>query len=636
MIQPDELTTDEPLLWSTGTGIDVWALFSAIVGNDPATVRRLAEKDPAIVRCHHAYRTPIYFAVRENRLAIAEFLLDHGADPLSLAVNDSMLEICRDRGYGEMERLLASKLLSIHNASPRGNPVAAAIRARDVAEVRSLLDADPGLLHAGDERSNQPIHWATMTRQLDLIDELLERGADIDARRYEGARPIHLYNGDYHYRGWRDVPGEIATKPREVLAHLIARGAYVDICTAAHMGNLDRVHELVEQDASLANRVSDYISYYLGSGSPLRNAAATGRLEVVRFLLDHGADPNLNEEGIAPHGGALHAASAGGHYEVAKLLLERGAYPSAEVESSADCLSFAIMNKDQQMIDLLTSYGATRPTQIMSYYGDVAAAEVAFAGDPSLADNPEALSNAASEGNEAFVRLLLQYQPGLASRVAVAGKTPEITRLLFAHGMNPSLPNWLHITPLHHHAASGELGKARCFIEHGADLHARDEDLGSTPLAWAAKFGQKSMVELLLRSGAKPVHPDDPDWATPRAWATRRGHAEIAEVLRKAEDGVLPAAPTLQEYERLAQDILAAYRTGDAGALQRIRNHARREVTLEQLRAGVRDSLEKDPGGERPRGDVSLEDARRLVARWLGFESWPALVDWITFGQTFE
>ncbi len=629
MIQPDELKTDEPLLWSTGTGTDVWALFSAIVGDDSATVRRLVEQDPAIVRCHHAYRTPIYFAVRENRLAIAEFLLDHGADPLSLAVNDTMLEICRDRGYAEMERLLAAKLLSIHNASPRGNPIAAAIRARDVARVRSLLDAEPGLLHVGDERSNQPIHWATMTRQLDLIDELLERGVDIDARRYEGARPIHLYNGDYHYRGWRDVPEEVATRPGDVLAHLIARGAYVDICTAAHMGNLDRVRELVEQDPSLANRLSDYISYYLGSGSPLRNAAATGRLEIVRFLLDHGADPNLNEEGIAPHGGALHAASAGGHYAVAKLLLERGAYPSAEVESSADCLSFAIMNKDQRLIDLLTSYGATRPTQIMSYYGDAAAAAVAFAADPSLADNPEALSNAASEGNEAIVRLLLQYQPGLTSRVAVAGKTPEITRLLFAHGMNPSRPNWLHITPLHHHAASGDLGKARLFIEHGADLHARDEDLRSTPLAWAAKFGQKPMVELLLRSGAKPVHPDDPDWATPRAWATRRGHGDITEVLRKAEHGVLPAAPTLEEYERLAEDIRLACRTGDPGALQRTRDYTRRAVTLEQLRAGVRQSLGKQSGTESPAVDVSPDDARLLVARWLGFESWSRLTDWI-------
>ena len=45
-----------------------------------------------------------------------------------------------------------------------------------------------------------------MTRQIPMIDELLARGADINARRADGARPIQLTNGDYHYRGWRDVP----------------------------------------------------------------------------------------------------------------------------------------------------------------------------------------------------------------------------------------------------------------------------------------------------------------------------------------------------------------------------------------------------------------------------------------------
>jgi ankyrin repeat protein len=435
-----------------------------------------------------------------------------------------------------MEALLASRFEGMFNASPKGNAVAAVIRERRLDEMRSLLDASPELLHTGDHRSSQPIHWAVMTRQLDVIDELLARGADINARRYEGARPIQLFNGDYGYRGWRDVPPETATRPGEVLAHLIARGAYVDICTAAHMGNLDRVKELVEQDPSLANRVSDYISYYLGSGSPLRNAAARGHLEIVRFLLAHGADPNLNEEGIAPHGGALHAASAGGYFEVAKLLLEHGANPNGEVESSADCLSFAIMNSDQRMIDLLTSYGAARPAEITGYYGDVDAAAAAFEANPELANDPEALSNAAGNGNEAFVRLLLRYRPDLPTRVSLAAKTPELTELLFAHGMNPSRPNWLLITPLHHFAERGDIDKARLFLDHGADLHARDEDLRSTPLGWAAKFGRLEMVEFLLRRGAPAKHPDDPAWATPLAWAMRRGHTAIAEVLRKVVD----------------------------------------------------------------------------------------------------
>src|SRR5262249_16766439 len=179
MIQPEELKKSEPLKWSTGTGTDLWELFCACIAGDMPTISRLLANDPSLVRSHYAYRTPLYFAVREDRLEAAEYLPAHGADPIGLAVNDSLLDICRDRGYAGMERMLESKLERLHGVSPRGEALARAIRARDLSAVRSLLDASPELLHVGDQRSNQAIHWAAMTRQLDLIDELLARGADI-------------------------------------------------------------------------------------------------------------------------------------------------------------------------------------------------------------------------------------------------------------------------------------------------------------------------------------------------------------------------------------------------------------------------------------------------------------------------
>jgi ankyrin repeat protein len=542
MIQPDELTKSEPLMWSTGLGTDVWALFCAAIAGDLAAVIHLVSNDPTLVRSHYAYRTPLYFAVRENRLEVAEYLLDHGADPIGLAVNDSLLEICHDRGYAALETMLAARIERLHGASPRGEAVAEAIRTRDLAAVRSLLDASSELLHAGDQRSNQPIHWAVMTRQIDLIDELLARGADINAARQDGARPIQLTNGDYHYRGWRDVPEDVTTTPAEVLDHLRARGAFVDICTAASIGDLSRVRELLDEDPSLANRVSPYVTYYVGSGAPLKNAAARGHLEVVKLLLERGADPNLPEEGIAPHGHALYAAVYNGHHEVARLLLEHGAYPSPPVESSADALSIAIRNSDAKMVELLCSYGSSRSVEILAYYGDVQTAAAVFAANPALANDPVALQNAATECQEPFVRLMLRYQADLATRVSVGvrrddpadpAKSRALTELLFAHGMNPSRPDWLGITPLHGFARKGDLVNARLFIDHGADLHARDEDICSTPLGWAAKFGNLPMVELLLERGARTNLSDDPPWARPLAWAVRRGHDQVAEFLKR-------------------------------------------------------------------------------------------------------
>src|SRR6187401_302326 len=113
MIQPDELKKNAPLLWSSGRGTDVWTMFCACVAGDLTAVERLVNNDPSLARCQYAYRTPLYFAVRENRIAVVDFLLKHRADPLSLAVNDSLLDICRDRGYAEMARLLEANFASI-------------------------------------------------------------------------------------------------------------------------------------------------------------------------------------------------------------------------------------------------------------------------------------------------------------------------------------------------------------------------------------------------------------------------------------------------------------------------------------------------------------------------------------------
>ena len=627
MIRPEALNKNTPWIWSPGIGTDVWEMFCACITGELETVQRLVDKDPSLIRSHYEYRTPLYFAVRENQLDVARFLLARGAHPIGLAWNDSFLQITRDRGYVQMEKLLQEHNAGVVGASPDGDLVAAAIRERDLPAMRRLLDSSPGLLHAGDARSNQPIHWAVMTRQIDVIDELLARGADINARRFDGARPIHLSNGDYHYRGWRDVPKDIATTPADVLAHLMARGAEIDICTAAHLGDLNRVKALLDQDPSLANRLSDYCGYYLGSGAPLRNAAAKGHLEIVRLLLARGADPNLPEEGIAPKGHALYAAVYNRHIEVARLLLEHGAYPNPEVESSADALSIALMNGDEPMIDLLCSYGAARNVQLMAHYGDVRTAAAVFAANPALAGDPGALASAAGNGHEGFVRLMLRHQPDLATRLGVGGRTRELTELLFAHGMNPSRPDWLRITPLHRFAESGDVENAAMFIDHGADLHARDEELSSTPLGYAAKFGKILMVELLLRRGARPNLPDDPAWATPLAWATRRGHDRIVQLLKQYEEkGTLPLR-TLEEYESVAQDLVDAYSSGDAGALRRLADHFQpgRPATWEQLRRHTRQRLGKPPDSENQRDTLAVADAQLLIARSHGFESWAGL-----------
>jgi len=563
MIQPEALKQDTPWLWSPGRGRDIWEMFLACEAGDLEAVKRLVAGDPSLIRSHYEYRTPLSFAVRNNRLEVAEFLVDRGALGVSLG---DRVEMARDRGFTEMERLLERKLAAGYGASVRGEEIAAAIRGYQPGRVRALLDASPELLHAGDRSSNQPIHWATMTRQLPLIDELAARGADLDARRGDGARPIHLANGDYDYRGWRDVPAHVTTTPGEVYRHLVARGATVDVWMAAATGDLPRVRELLEADPGLVNRNNDYNSYYIGCGSPLKNAAGAGHLDIVKFLLDRGADPNLPEEHIAPRGHALYSAVYNGHHDIARLLLERGADPDAPVESSADAVWIAIARSDLGMLELLAAHGATwtipndpkppltydaiaatglrRSMEVLAYFGDVKTASELLAADPGLANDPDALEKAADRGHLEFVQLLLRHQPDLATRVMVA-RPREMAEFLFSQGMDPNRPNWVRRTPLHHFAGSGDLEGAALYLDHGADIDARDDEDRSTPLALAARQGRLDMVKFLLARGAKPDLPDDPPWATPLAWATRRGHQDIVRLLAQT-GGAGPASQDSQ------------------------------------------------------------------------------------------
>lgn len=466
MLQPAELKSGGKLTWSSGTGADVWAMFQACAAGDLAAVRALVAKDRTLVRAHYDYRKPLYFAVRENRIDVAQFLLDHDTNPMDLWVDDGPVEIARDRGYTAMERVLVETLETKFNASAKGEAVASALREHDLKKMRALLDAEPALVSTGDSRSSQPIHWATMTRQPEAIDEVLRRGADINARRMDGARPIHLTNGDYFYRGWRDVPRLWRVTPARVMEHLKALGAFIDLPTACHTGDLARVRELLQQDPRLANQTGEYEGYYAGAGAPLSNAAAAGRMDIVQLLLDHGADPNLPEEQYAPKGKALYSAVYHGHYDIAKLLLERGAFPNPPVESSGNALWVSReWRPDKRMEQLLLSYGAApepeRPGE------DWPTREYNW-----LRISP--LHTAARDGDLKKAKQLLDAGADLAAR-----------------------DDHIRSTPLAWAAKFGQLKMVKLLIKRGAPKTLPEDPPWATPRAWALKRGHTKIAELL-------------------------------------------------------------------------------------------------------------------------------------------
>ena len=86
--------------------------------------------------------------------------------------------------------------------------------------------------------------------------------------------------------------------------------------------------------------------------------------------------------------------------------------------------------------------------------------------------------------------------------------------------------------------------------------------------------------------------------------------------------GLVNKATSVEQYNDLAQDVLAVYQSGDSGAIQRINDYTGQQGTQEKLRAILQGHL-----GKPPDADLSLAEAQTFVARVHGFENWQALTE---------
>ena len=141
----------------------------------------------------------------------------------------------------------------------------------DVRKVRELLDRGANV-NARDGVGRTPLHWAVFYGYVDVARLLLDRGADVNARDEHGWTPLH----------W-----------------------------AAYFGRVDAARLLVERGADV-NAKNKYGS------TPLHYAAYYGHVDVARLLLEYGADAGVRDnEGKTPLDRARE-----GYVEVARVIEE--------------------------------------------------------------------------------------------------------------------------------------------------------------------------------------------------------------------------------------------------------------------------------------------------------------------------
>jgi ankyrin repeat protein len=182
----------------------------------------------------------------------------------------------------------------------------AAVKEGDRSAVDRMLDGDPSLVSARDERGTSAVLLA-------------------------------------HYYG-----------KTEVAAALLSRAPALDVFEAATAGDAKRVGALIDTDRSLADAVAQ------DGYTPLGLAAFFKRRDVVKALLDRGAKPSVpsRDQGFTPLHSAVATDAAGSEREIVRLLLEAGADPNAKSREGGTPLHTAAFTGDLEIAELLLAYGA--------------------------------------------------------------------------------------------------------------------------------------------------------------------------------------------------------------------------------------------------------------------------------------
>ncbi len=350
---------------------------------------------------------------------------------------------------------------------------------------------------------------------LAMVEVLLRHGADINAR------------SDW----WAGSFGVLDTCDVTIAPALIARGARLDAHSAARLGMLDALIQLLDTDPDLVHARG-------GDGQTPLHVAAT--VDVAQELLRHGADIDAID---VDHESTPAQYLVRDHADVARYLVTRGARTDILLASALGALELVKkhLNADPALLRMRVSQkwfpmrnlraggaiyiwtlgtGAT-PHSVARQFGH----EDVYDFLMSQSSDDLKLIRAAETGDETLVRTLLsagtasfatsmQDDDARSIAVAAASSNTAVVRLMLEAGWPTDVRGQDGGTPLHWAAWMGNAAMARELVQHGAALEDRGDQYHLTPLGWALHGSQNcwrkeqgdygATVRVLLEAGATP------------------------------------------------------------------------------------------------------------------------------------
>ncbi|XP_059398460.1 poly [ADP-ribose] polymerase tankyrase-1-like isoform X1 [Carassius carassius] len=440
-----------------------------------------------------------------------------------------LFEACRNGDLSRVKRLVDSvNVNSKDMAGRKSTPLhfAAGFGRKDVVEHLLQTGAN---VHARDDGGLIPLHNACSFGHAEVVSLLLCQGADPNARDNWNYTPLHeaaikgkidvcivllQHNADPNIR---NTDGKSALDLADPSAKAVLTGEYKkdELLEAARSGNEEKLMALltplnVNCHASDGRKSTSQKML----STPLHLAAGYNRVRIVQLLLQHGADVHAKDKGgLVP----LHNACSYGHYEVTELLLKHGACVNAMDLWQFTPLHEAASKNRVEVCSLLLSHGAD-PT-LVNCHGKSA---VDMAPTPELKERltyefkGNSLLQAAREADMTKVKKTLALEiinfkhpqtHETALHCAVSSPHPkrkQVTELLLRKGANVNEKNKDFITALHVAAERAHNDIMEVLQKHGAKMNAVDT-LGQTALHRAALAGHLQTCRLLLSYGADPA-----------------------------------------------------------------------------------------------------------------------------------
>ena len=399
-------------------------LIAAVREQDKAAVRELIARNVDVNVAQAGGATALHWAVHRDDLDTAALLIDAGANvnatndlgimPLSLACrngNAPMVEILL-RGGADSNATLTTGETVLMRAAHTG----------DLDSVTLLLKNGAAVDAKEPVWQQTALMWALGKRRTEIARRLVEHGADVHAPTQRGFTPLMFAArmGDLEASklildGGADINVESSEKLTalhvatvrghgDVAALLLDRGANPNADGPGYTP-LHWAAGLWETNMTGANGMKPPKGH---EWDQLRGVQE-GKYELVKTLLEHGADPDARFQELPDHYGnghtdppkgstSLAVAAFSGDVEMIRLLAEHGADPSSKSETGLTPLMIATgVSRDNRIssVTLDTSLEAAR-----------AVVELGVDVNETNAEGNTALHEAAKLGADAIVQLL--------------------------------------------------------------------------------------------------------------------------------------------------------------------------------------------------------------------------------------